>query len=348
MREILEECIRVDRTAARLYRSMAERCDDPAVADVLGKMAQDETAHVGWWRELAESHERGLLPDLYDDTEDVRERIRETLDAVKSAVPAEGRLSGSDALAAAAAMELFLADQCFIELLDFSGAGAADERHDAYDRHVRRLVTAIGEHGEGGIERLLGMQLRRAWHEARALARDATRDPLTGLGNRLWLEANARTWAAWSGRSGRPFALILLDLDRFREINEVHGRAAGDATLLAVGEVLRAAVRQCDYPARYGSDEFAVIAPEAGPDEARTMAHRIAHDVRGALVASEAGLVNPTVSVGIAVVMDPPSSPERTLEELILSADRSLYAAKRSGRDRIAEPVILASALPVG
>lgn len=346
MREILESCVRIDRTAAQLYKDMQERCDHEAVADVLGRMAMDQDSHAGWWHDLIRAYDAGLLPDLWDDTEQVRARMSETLAAVKSAVPGSGRLRGDDALAAAAAMELFLTDPAFIELLDFAGAGAAGERHEAYDRHIRRLVAAIEKHGGGGVERLLGVQLRRAWRENLAVARQNTQDPLTGLGNRRALEAHALQWSSWCARYGRPMALLLLDLDRFREINGIHGHAAGDTTLLAVAAAVREAVRASDVAARYGSDEFAVLAPETGPDEARSLALRISEIVRGAVVASDAGLVRPTVSVGLAVVLDPPDSQPRTIEEVVAAAGRGLYAAKRAGRDRVADPVMLAAAIP--
>jgi diguanylate cyclase (GGDEF)-like protein len=343
MREILETCVRIERTAERLYRDMAERCEHPAVADCLAKMGRDESTHATWWEDLIGSHDAGLLPDLWDDSSDARERVTETLEAVTSAVPPSGRLSGDEALAAAAAMELFLADQTFFDLLHFAGTGAADERDEEYDRHVRRLVAAIEEHGTGGIESLLGVQLQRAWRESRALAGAAARDPLTGLGNISAFKAHALQWSAWCARYGHPMSLLLLDLDHFRDVNETHGHEAGDTTLVAVADAVRAAVRASDVPARYGSDEFAILAPETGPEEARSLALRIADIVRDALVASEAGLVRPTVSIGIAVVLDPPDSEPRSIEEVTTSADRALYAAKQSGRDRVADPVMLAA-----
>lgn len=347
MRDILGTCVSIDRTAARLYADMQGRCDDPAVADVLGRLSADEARHAEWWRELSAAHDAGLLPDLWDDTDAVRERLEETLAAVKSA-PAPGRLSGPDALAAAAAMELFLADQAFADLLEFSGARVAEERSEEYDRHVRRLAVAIEEHGGRGVERLLGVQLRRLWRENRALARESVRDPLTGLANRTSFDANVSRWAAWSARYGRPLAVLLLDLDRFREVNAVHGHAAGDTTLLAVAESVRSTLRGSDVAARYGSDEFAILAPETDPEAARTLAERISRTVHEAMVASDTGIVRPSVSIGVAVVLDPPDSEPRAVEEILAAADRALYAAKQSGRDRVADPVMLAAAAPAG
>lgn len=142
MREILESCVRIDRTVARLYKDMQERCDHKGVAECLGRMAMEADSHAGWWRDLIRAYDAGLLPDLWDDTEQVRARMSGTIATVKSAVHGSGRLCGDDALAAAAATELF-----------------------------RRLFTAIDEHGTGGAERLLGVQLRRAW-------RDRVADPV--------------------------------------------------------------------------------------------------------------------------------------------------------------------------
>lgn len=342
MRHILESCARVDRAAAKLYRTLAERCDDAEVVDVLERMAMDEANHTGWWVEMIDAHERGLLPDLAGDSTEMRERLTETVDAVKSSMPPDSRLGGGEALAAAAAIELFLADPVFFELLDLAGPAVADRRQDSYDRHVRRLVTAIEQRGGSGIERMLALQLKRAWRETVSAARDGSRDRLTGLSNRRSFEAHAARWLAWSARHGRALSVVLLDLDEFGAVNRLHGVAAGEAMLVAIGDAIRANGRASDIPGRYGAGSFVLLAPETGPEEARAMVDRTVCHVRGAAIATESGIVTPSVSAGIAVVMRPPDSEPLALADVLAAAGASLRAAQAAGGDRSADPAILA------
>jgi diguanylate cyclase (GGDEF)-like protein len=220
-------------------------------------------------------------------------------------------------------------------------------RHDSYARHIDRLVGAVERHYEGRtLAGFLARVLRRSWRENRALATYAMRDQLTGLVNRRAFTAYLKQWTAWSARYGRPMAVMLLDVDEFKRVNDTHGHAVGDAVLVAIGKAVAGATRASDMTARYGGDEFAVLAPETGPEEARHLADRILEAVRAVVVGVDDGsLVTSTVSLGSSVAVDRPDSEPRSIDELLASADQGLYAAKQAGRDRAADPAVLANAL---
>jgi diguanylate cyclase (GGDEF)-like protein len=348
MRDILELCIRMDELADRAYESMAESCVDREVGAVLGAMAIEESAHTGWWRELVQAWDNGLLPDVYADTDSVRAEMTEILRAMEAAVPPAGTpISAEDALTIAVNIEFFMLDPMFGELLDLAEPAVARVRHDAYARHIDRLVSAVEKHYEGRtLAGFLARVLRRSWRENRTLATYAMRDQLTGLANRRAFTAHLKQWTAWSARYGRPIAVILLDVDLFKRVNDTHGHAVGDAVLLAVAKAVASATRASDMSARYGGDEFAVLAPETGPDEARHLAERIMDAVREVRVGVDDGsVVSVTVSIGSSVAVDRPDSEPRSIDELLAGADQGLYAAKRAGRDRASDPLTLATAL---
>jgi len=163
-----------------------------------------------------------------------------------------------------------------------------------------------------------------------ALAAAAT-DGLTGLLNHRAFQERLEEEVTRAARHGRPLALLMLDLDDFRAINNAHGHQAGDALLVAVAAALRGAVRAEDVPARYGGDEFAVILPEAAPDEALSVAER----VRAALTDASLGWQGATIRTGASVGLAVMPRHARTREGLIQAADRAAYAAKDAGKGQV-------------
>jgi diguanylate cyclase (GGDEF)-like protein len=156
----------------------------------------------------------------------------------------------------------------------------------------------------------------------------AMTDGLTGLANRRGFEA-ALARAASAARRGRPFALMLLDLDRFKAVNDTHGHAAGDAVLAAVAQALRQETRGEDLAARLGGDEFALILPgQAGEERLLRLAGRMIAAIERP-VAFEGLSLSVGASIGIAL-SDLGAEPDR----LLAAADEALYAAKRAGRGR--------------
>jgi diguanylate cyclase (GGDEF)-like protein/PAS domain S-box-containing protein len=163
----------------------------------------------------------------------------------------------------------------------------------------------------------------------------STHDALTGLYNRRYLEETLARELARADRSADAVALLMIDLDHFKRVNDRFGHAAGDRVLQAVADLLRRHLRAGDVLCRYGGEEFAVVMPGAGPDLALERAgvlRRAAHAVdlpgpgptRGGL----------SLSVGVAVFPDH----ARLAADLVRQADDALYEAKRGGRDRVVLP----------
>jgi diguanylate cyclase (GGDEF)-like protein/PAS domain S-box-containing protein len=157
------------------------------------------------------------------------------------------------------------------------------------------------------------------------LAHLALHDPLTGLPNRRALAEALEQSIARAQRSGIPLAVLALDLDGFKAINDRHGHPAGDATLLEVADRLRRTIRRSDLVARLGGDEFAVIATELnGPQSVGRLARRIGTALSAPIMLREA-VAEIAVSVGVAFY---PGDGDTT-EHLLSRADAALYAAKR-------------------
>ena len=160
------------------------------------------------------------------------------------------------------------------------------------------------------------------------LQRQATRDPLTGLPNRAAFDEALRHEVAAASRGAAP-SLLVVDLDGFKAVNDTDGHLAGDAVLVAVGDVLTHAVRRGDVVARLGGDEFAVVLPRTSRRRAGVVAGRILESARQAAgLASENARV--TFSIGVAWLRDP-----RSPDDLVAMADAALYRVKAEGGDGV-------------
>jgi diguanylate cyclase (GGDEF)-like protein len=159
----------------------------------------------------------------------------------------------------------------------------------------------------------------------------AVTDQLTGVYNRRRLfEEGARVLDVCR-RGGHPCSVLMLDLDHFKAVNDVHGHAAGDEVLKHVAATLGKHIRTSDVLARYGGEEFALVAPNSGLHETRLLAERLRHEVEQHEIPAGEKRLTVTVSIGVAE-----SGPTETdLAGLFEQADKALYLAKQNGRNRV-------------
>ncbi|BDG03029.1 GGDEF domain-containing protein [Anaeromyxobacter oryzae] len=168
------------------------------------------------------------------------------------------------------------------------------------------------------------------------LAESALQDPLTGLSNRRHLEERLAAEVAAGLRHARPVSVLLVDVDHFKAVNDAHGHLAGDEALKMVAFVLRGAVRKEDVLARFGGEEFVVVARETPLAGARALGERIRRAVERSRCAWQGQDLALTVSIGVTVSVGAAQlEPGRTERELLESADRALYLAKQGGRNRV-------------
>ncbi len=215
-------------------------------------------------------------------------------------------------------------------------------------RNVRALLRAADQMRAGDLKARTGIryggeelsQLARAFDDMagalqereQKLHEQAISDPLTGLYNRRYLGEFLSRELVRARRSATPVAVVLIDLDRFKRINDTFGHEAGDRVLTAVGVLLKSKVRGSDIACRYGGEEFVLIMPQAGVDAA----NKRAEDIRSAVAALELNhggksLGRLTASFGIGLFPDHAGD----IDSLLRVADVALYAAKGAGRNRV-------------
>ena len=162
------------------------------------------------------------------------------------------------------------------------------------------------------------------------LAHQATTDPLTGLFNRRYLLDILQQEYVRYQRTAREFAVIIGDIDKFKDINDRHGHHCGDAVLVAIAAALRESVRAPDLIARWGGEEFLVFLPETSLEEALAVATRIQTQLASAPICVGPLRFDVRMTLGVA-----PARAGGTVDSLLRQADDALYRGKRAGRNRI-------------
>ncbi len=185
---------------------------------------------------------------------------------------------------------------------------------------TRRLLNGAAAEASSALSRA---------YSHRAAETQASTDALTGLPNRRYFDEFCGLLAR-RRRSGDAVGVLMIDIDKFKVLNDTHGHATGDEVLRAVGAAIVAAVREDDVPARYGGEEFVVLLRHPTPEMALEVGERVRASVSG-LDLSRFGVGRVSVSVGVAVAHEA----DESIDELIERADRALYRAKRAGRDRV-------------
>lgn len=215
----------------------------------------------------------------------------------------------------------------------------ARSHFDAIFAHRRSLVAALGRPVHMltamcdylAIQALIGRPRIIEIAEFEYTLARAMRDTVTGLMNRQFFEGALQQQLALAERTGRSLALLFLDIDDFKAINDTRGHLAGDAVLKEAAGLVQRGVRECDVVARYGGEEFVVLMPGTDAERAAVLAERVRRSIAAHNCYGADASLRITISGGIAAY------PEhaRSAAELIHHADHALYRAKSTGKNSV-------------
>jgi diguanylate cyclase (GGDEF)-like protein len=156
------------------------------------------------------------------------------------------------------------------------------------------------------------------------------KDPLTGAYNRRYFDEQSRIECARSHRYSQSLAILMIDLDKFKQVNDTHGHAAGDEVLKAIVQISGAALRKSDVLARFGGEEFVVLLPHADIKEATMLAERLRKAIETNEIKTEDLTLHVTVSIGVSTL----AANESDITDMLSRADHAMYNAKNHGRNR--------------
>ncbi|HEX5276233.1 MAG TPA: GGDEF domain-containing protein [Fluviicoccus sp.] len=204
---------------------------------------------------------------------------------------------------------------------------------DGADHHYWSVkIPLFNDRGE--IYALLGMStdITARKHMEDELLRLATTDDLTRLSNRRHFLEQAESTLSRSRRYAEPLALLMCDIDFFKNINDTFGHAVGDQALCRVADIIRSTLRDTDLAGRIGGEEFAILLVQTSLENAHEVADRLRQAIEACpIILDDGHPISLTISIGIAT----PVYPMETLATLLQHADQALYAAKRQGRNRV-------------
>lgn len=330
---ILAQCIDIDSVAFQVYAAFARTETSPELRDLWTSLGRDEAEHIAYWRLLIRDHEAGVVPDLFEDaanlTRTLEDASRKTHQLMGTITP---DMDSQKKLTVACLMEITFLHQPLLQALRYvKGAAGQEEPLEAYDRHLRTFLAGVGTHVTALDLQLSVDALKRLWEDTKGLLSRTHTDSLTGLLNRRGLRDTALPLGNLAKRNGSTIAVAMVDVDRFKSVNDTHGHEAGDRVLVAVAGVIRRTVRGSDLVARVGGEEFLVFLSDVDESFLRETGEKIRADVERHPVG-----IPVTVSVGMAAaVMTRESDVSAVLERLTAEADKRLYRAKAEGRNRV-------------
>jgi len=215
----------------------------------------------------------------------------------------------------------------------------------AFNMTGNEMVESVASEilGAGGV--IGGLEASLIWRMVTNLKKtkdelqfQATHDALTGLCNRRHIMQQLHQGVSQSMRYQHPFTVVMFDLDHFKQVNDVHGHAAGDLVLTKMAAVLKDGVREGDIVGRWGGEEFIVLLPHTDLNGACKAAEQWLVNVAALSIQTDSGeSIGVTFSAGVAMLGDVPAKADmnQVVEQLLVAADECMYAAKQSGRNRV-------------
>ena len=333
---ILDLCVDIDKTAGEIYGSLSEYAGNEALKGFWNKMVDEGQLRLEYWGQLKSLPEFDELPDAFDDPDTVIRELEQRTDQIHSLQQQweEDQTVGS-AFVIAYRLESYKLHPAMRTLFQYfrplTDGTILEDAEQLDETNIETLIEALHKYGEATPElELVGETLQRLWDQNKTLSEQAMVDILTGLLNRRGFFTMAKQMAHWSKRNKTPITILLVEIDNFKAINDLHGTQKGDDILKELATVLQSTLRQSDLVARYGGDEFIALLPNTLKEGGEAVAEKI----RNTIAKGQPAGVPMTVSVGGAEdIMK--EDIEQEFPMLIRYAEGNLIVAKTNGKNQV-------------
>ena len=297
-------------------------------------MSCEEQQHVVFWKDLLALVEKKLFPQIFNHPADILNELTENFSKIvdlsnQSIIGSS--LTGNFVIAFR--LEFYLLHPALERLWHFYGIIREGENNPEkeYENHIKEFIDAMRKYGAASIElEALGETIEKLWSNAKDMARDANYDELTNIYNRRGFFNVVTSLAYLSKRNKFNSAILMIDIDHFKRINDTFGHQTGDQVLIEVVNVIKKTIRDSDVLGRFGGEEFLVYLPQIEQEGVFNLAEKI----REAIQEQTKDSISVTASIGGgSAIID--GVVEDVIHELINQADKYLYEAKRKGRNQV-------------
>lgn len=333
MTEIIDQCFRMDSHATRLYTNLARNAGSQELKAFWQDIATQNETHLIYWNRMQKWAEKGMLNNLFDEPQQVLKELTALQEKVHYL--ADGCLEvrrKEKAFTMAFKLEFYLLHPAFETLSQYVETfnGSADA-NSSCERFVSRLFDALQQNELSTLElELVGEVIHRLWKENRRMAFLSNYDELTGVFNRRGLFNAITHIAHLAQRNGHTVSALMIDIDRFKAVNDTYGHQFGDEVLRRVADCIRESIRASDVLGRYGGEEFLVFLPHVEVVSLNDVGEKI----RKGIETMPDNPAEVTVSIGVAHGLVG-REVDKDVKKLIHIADERLLKAKAKGRNCI-------------
>ncbi len=325
--KIIDLCKKIGETGVIIYSNLAKNAENKAESGFWNEMSKDLEDHIPYLEHTINLAIEGMMPQVFHEPVEILSELEKTRPPIEKLLQqSENDLKTSDAFLLAYRLEFFMAYQAFERLFQFIRNVEGKTHSEEYGRHIEKLIDFLHKNNSATLEQeLISDTLLRMWDENRRLTIQSQKDPLTGLWNRRGFYEITTPLMHLAKREENSVALMIMDIDNFRELNATYGHQKGDEVLMMVSNCLRSGIRRSDIPARFGGDDFIVFFPNIDTKFLLKTGKRVAELIR----LKSKTVVPTTVSIGICHG-EFHNTPEREIEQFIRAASSLMTASKAS------------------
>ncbi len=334
LQEIVTLCLKMDKHAIKVYRHFSQTTENKDLSKFWDKMSQEESQHVNCWNDLLSLVKEKIIPQIFTQPEITLDELKENYKKIKK-ISKESTTSTdlTQNFVLAFRLEFYLLHPALERIWHFYSIirkESYNPEHE-YENHVHQFILAMHQFGAATIElEVLGETIERMWQHTRNMAQEANFDALTGILNRRGY-FNAMLSLAYLAKRNKFYsAVLMIDIDHFKRINDTAGHQTGDVVLKKVADIIKKNIRASDILGRFGGEEFIVFLPQIEKKSIFALAEKI----RKAVQEESKDNIAVTVSIG-GTARKITGKVETDIDELIKQADTYLYEAKRKGRNQV-------------
>jgi diguanylate cyclase (GGDEF)-like protein len=323
----------LDANAFSIFKTLSGQADTPELRHFWGKMSDEENEHVLLWDRVAELINNQMLPEVFDDPENILAELKEVEFKVNRLWDRYQKAPNLlNAFMLAYRMEFYMMHQAFEAIFNYTASIPGETNpFDAYEIHIQDFVDMLIKYGKEIPElEILGEVLQRLWRKNRELSIQVSIDELTQILNRRGFFKAVKPLLHLAQRNHQTVGILMADIDDFKKVNDTHGHQIGDDVLKETAQRIQKSIRASDIAGRYGGEEFIVLFSAIEKESL----HQLAEKLRRGIKKETANHIPVTVSIG-AVADRLSTDVDKSLVSLIKEADDCLYRAKHAGKNKV-------------